>query len=194
MSEVKDKTLENIQQGMVSTFEKIPTLVVNIPSVVFEKLPNPGAAVWNPMLPTVAHSGDAGMDFYAATNVAWEILPETNEVGSFMVGSASIYIAIVPTGLIMKLPTNKHMRIASRSGLGFKSNILAFPGTIDNSYRGEIRIKLFALGTPDVQITAGTKIAQGVLFQGYNYEIAEGIVSGDTARGTSGFGSTDANL
>lgn len=104
----------------------------------------------------------------------------------------SIYGAIVPTGLRVALPYGYHLRIASRSGLGFKENILAFPGTVDSAYRGEIKIKLYHFSSslePRV-IQCGEKIAQGIVFRSWDYELVEGEVSLDTSRGASGFGST----
>lgn len=105
-----------------------------------------------------------------------------------------MYEAVVRTGLRLNLPYMYHMRMASRSGLGFKRNIFAFPGTIDNSYRGEIIIKLFQF-TDDPEpfvIEAGDRVAQGILFETPYVAIEEGQVSTETARGEGGFGSTGA--
>lgn len=105
-----------------------------------------------------------------------------------------MYSAIVRTGLRVELPERYHMRIASRSGLGFKRNIFAFPGTIDNSYRGELIIKLYQF-TDDPEpfvITPGERIAQGILFTTPEITITEAEVSTATRRGEGGFGSTGA--
>jgi dUTP pyrophosphatase len=105
-----------------------------------------------------------------------------------------MYQAVIRTGLRVALPTGFHMKIASRSGLGFKRNILAFPGIIDNSYRGELMIKLYQLTSDESPfiIEAGERIAQGILFSTPEIFIREGEVSTSTLRGENGFGSTGA--
>lgn len=169
--------------------------------VVFEKLTNPGVEVWEPRLPQKAHSTDAGMDFFAATNVEWtphstetHLTTEFPDIYQVQPNPHYLYTAVVSTGLRVKLPGHLHMRIASRSGLAFNKNILAFPGTIDNSYTGEIKIKLFSF-VRNEPINVGDKIAQGILFAGFpEMSIVEGVVNTDTDRGEKGFGSTDAKL
>ena len=86
------------------------------------------------------------------------------------------------------------MRMASRSGLGFKQNIMAFPGTIDNSYRGEIIIKLFQFTDSEKPfvINPGDRIAQGIIFHVPSFVIEETNVSIETVRGAKGFGSSGA--
>jgi len=105
-----------------------------------------------------------------------------------------MYQAVIRTGLRVHLPFPFHMKIASRSGLGFRRNILAFPGIIDNSYRGELMIKLFQL-TDDENpfvIEQGERVAQGILFSTPEIIIREASVDRNTLRGESGFGSTGA--
>lgn len=105
-----------------------------------------------------------------------------------------MYQAVVRTGLRVQLPFTFHMKIASRSGLGFRNNILAFPGIIDNSYRGELMIKLFQLTSEESPfvINPGDRIAQGILFSTPEVLIREGAVTTSTHRGEKGFGSTGA--
>lgn len=103
-----------------------------------------------------------------------------------------MYQAVIPTGLRVGLPDGYHLRVASRSGLGFRDNICAFPGTIDSSYRGPIMIKLiqFTSNESPFVIEAGAKVAQGIVFVSYDYQIREGVVSEETSRGAKGFGSS----
>jgi len=142
---------------------------------------------WYPCLPHHVNGDphiDAGMDFYAATRV---VAGKDNREG------LHYYEVVVPTGVRIKLPAGFHMRIASRSGLAFNNNIEAFPGTIDNSYRGQIIIKLRQITTNDdpLVIETGTRIAQGILFRNPSYTIEEGTVDTNTIRGEKGFGSTE---
>ena len=103
-----------------------------------------------------------------------------------------VYKATARTGVRMGLPTGYHMRLASRSGLWFKNNILAFPGTVDSSYTGEILVGLlhFSVGAP-VPLPQHSKVAQGIIFRSEDYEIRR-VDKLDRAsdRGANGFGST----
>lgn len=136
---------------------------------------------WSPTMPE--HSGrdqhmNFGLDLFAAQKVTAE----------FLGGSESYYYAIVRTGIRIEMPYGYHMMIGSRSGLGFKRHIQAFPGIIDHSYRGEIMVKLYA--PLPFSIEAGDKIAQGLIIRSQNYRIVEGEVDQNTERGEKGFGST----
>lgn len=146
-------------------------------NIIFEKLTD------NARLPEHAYGGqheNVGMDFFASEATDWSMITE------------GIYTCVVSSGLRMQLPERLHLRFTSRSGLGFKKNILAFPGTIDHSYRGELKMKLFAFsdGRPD-PIEAGDKVAQGIVFESYDYAIQEGAVNTETSRSDKGFGSSD---
>lgn len=137
---------------------------------------------WTPQVPEHASGSqhlNVGLDLFSAVDVM------SNEVNS------CYHYATVRTGIRMETPFGYHMMIGSRSGLGFKKHIQAFPGIIDHSYRGEIMIKLYA--PQPFSINAGDKIAQGLIFSSLPYIITEGLVDGSTDRGEKGFGSTDNN-
>jgi len=103
---------------------------------------------------------------------------------------------VIPTGLFFELPTNFAMDIRPRSGLAAKNGVtvLNSPGTIDNDYRGEIKIILINLGVENFIINNGDRIAQGVMvpYYGKHYFqfIEKDTVSKDTQRSDGGFGST----
>ena len=107
--------------------------------------------------------------------------------------------AIVPTGLFFELPENFEMQIRPRSGLAAKNGVtvLNTPGTIDNDYRGEIKVILINLGEEDFTINNGDRIAQGVLAPVYGKDVINFVkvseVSTDTTRSAGGFGSTGVN-
>lgn len=148
--------------------------------VVFERLPRPDGyfGEWEPTIPS-SDPENAGIDLSSAIFVEAEKL------------SSGIYAAVVRTGVRVKLPTDIHMRIASRSGLGFFRNIFAFPGTIDSGYRGEIMIKLFQLGASEpFYIEPRERIAQAILFSTPRARVVEGEVPTSTERGVRGFGSS----
>lgn len=135
---------------------------------------------WNPIPPEHSLGNqhlNVGLDFFAA------------EKSSSIEVSPSYFYTIVRTGIKMQLPYAYHMMIGSRSGLGFKHHIQAFPGIIDHSYRGEIMIKLY--GPTPFEINSGDKVAQGLIFRSQDYMMSIGEVDKNTERGERGFGSTD---
>lgn len=151
------------------------------PVIKVEKISNETVIPWNPKTPE--HSGgdqhlNVGLDFFSATRVESDVLEDTD-----------YHYAIIDTGIRMELPYGYHMMIGSRSGLGFKRHIQAFPGIIDSSYRGEIKIKLYS--HVPFSIDVNEKIAQGLIFKSENYQIIESQVDTNTTRGEQGFGSTD---
>lgn len=135
------------------------------------------------LLPEHSYGGqheNVGMDFFAAEKADWSLITD------------GIYSCVVSTGLKMQLPPEHHLRFASRSGLGFKKNIIAFPGTVDHAYRGELKIKLFAFSDgPPEPIKVSEKVAQGIVFRSLNYTIVEDFVDVNTVRSERGFGSSD---
>lgn len=100
--------------------------------------------------------------------------------------------AIVPTGITLAyMPPGIWIRIESRSGLAFKHNISAFPGIIDNNYRGDLGVKLINHSDVDYKVKKGDRIAQLVLYPlvvvlrtDWANEVQQ------TDRGSNGFGST----
>lgn len=136
---------------------------------------------WNPRLPE--HAGgnqhqNVGLDLYAATTT----------MSTYHRENRHYHYALIETGIKVQLPYGYHMMIASRSGLGFKRHIQAFPGIIDHSYRGQIMVKLYS--PLPFSVDVGEKVAQGIIFASQPYHIIEGTVDTNTERGDRGFGST----
>lgn len=97
------------------------------------------------------------------------------------------------TGLFVELPENYEIQVRSRSGLASKNGIFVLnsPGTIDEIYRGEVKIILANLGKDQFVVENGMRIAQ--LFFHYCDEIIlqkVDQISQETERGSKGFGST----
>jgi dUTP pyrophosphatase len=69
--------------------------------------------------------------------------------------------------------------------------VLNGPGTIDEDYRGEVRVLLINLGPEPFVVEPGARIAQVVVapVMRVHVEAVEDALS-DTPRGTGGFGST----
>lgn len=128
------------------------------------------------VLPSYAHPGDAGMDLTSVEDV--ELPPGE--------------IRLVKTGLAMALPSGTEAQVRPRSGLTAKYGVTVAntPGTIDEGYRGEIRVILVNLGKAPFRVEKGMRIAQMVIAPVLRVGVAEVTELSDTERGTGGFGSS----
>ncbi|AQS90753.1 deoxyuridine 5'-triphosphate nucleotidohydrolase [Gluconobacter albidus] len=129
-------------------------------------------------LPAYATAGAAGFDFLAAVDAPMTIAPGER--------------VLVPTGLCIALPAAYELQVRPRSGLALKHGITLpnSPGTIDEDYRGELRIIVMNAGTEPFTIERGTRIAQGILAPVSRLRWSEVETLDETVRGHSGFGST----
>jgi dUTP pyrophosphatase len=132
----------------------------------------------NISLPKYETEGSSGMDLTANVNKVIEIQPGKSE--------------IIPTGLALSIPKNYEIQIRPRSGLAAKNQIsvLNTPGTIDEDYRGEIKVILINLGEKKFIIEKGLRIAQMVLCPVIKAELEEVDELDETKRGSGGLGST----
>lgn len=149
------------------------------------------------ILPKYAHENDSGLDAFAIEDNY--ILPSGRK--------------LIRTGLSVRVPNYKPIEIINkilirfgiklvieiqvrpRSGLAnsFGISIVNSPGSIDNSFRGEIMVNLLNTGNDVFVITKHkTKICQLVLapvFHALEVEFTEENFE-DTDRGSNGHGST----
>jgi len=128
------------------------------------------------ILPYKAYESDAGYDIFAAESAV--IMPGES--------------ALIGTGFAMALPKGTEAQIRPRSGLALNHQVtlLNSPGTIDEGYRGEIKVILINHGKEPFVVKVGMKIAQMVIAPVLQTSIAEVDVLDETARGDAGFGST----
>lgn len=128
------------------------------------------------VLPAYAHPGDAGMDLCA--DEARRLLPGER--------------AAVATGLKIALPAGTEGQVRPRSGLAitYGITVLNAPGTIDEGYRGEVKVLLINHGQEPFEIRKGMRIAQLVIAPVRRVALEEGAVSDHTVRGAGGFGSS----
>ena len=128
------------------------------------------------ILPTRAHPNDAGFDLYASESL--EIAPGLS--------------VTVGTGIALELPSGTEGQIRPRSGLARNHcvTVLNSPGTIDEDYRGEIKIVLINHGATPFRVEPGTRIAQLVVQRRLPVEVTEVKTVTGTSRGAGGFGST----
>lgn len=104
-------------------------------------------------------------------------------------------IKIIPTGFAMAMNGGLEAQIRPRSGLAIKHGITVVnsPGTIDNDFRGEIKVGLINLGKETKTIHHGDRIAQMVIANVPHVTVEEVEVLDETARGEGGFGSTGSS-
>jgi dUTP pyrophosphatase len=131
-------------------------------------------------LPAYQSDGAAGMDLLAAVSRPTPLRLVPGER------------TLVPTGLILQLPTGFEAQVRPRSGLALRHGItvLNSPGTIDCDYRGEVKVLLVNLGQEPFAITRGERIAQLIVQRVERTRLVEVVEFAPTARGAGGFGST----
>jgi dUTP pyrophosphatase len=132
-------------------------------------------------LPSYQSAGAAGLDLLAALPANTQLVLEPRARD------------LVPTGLVIELPTGLEGQVRPRSGLALKHGVtvLNAPGTIDSDYRGEVKVLLVNLGSEPFVIERGMRIAQLVIAPVTRVELQEAKSLEDSSRGAGGFGSTD---
>lgn len=127
-------------------------------------------------LPAYATSGAAGLDVVAAESLT--LAPGQRHA--------------VATGFAIAIPHGYEVQVRPRSGLALKHGItcLNTPGTIDEDYRGEVKVILANLGSEPFEVRRGERIAQLVPAAVLKASFAEVAELGETGRGAGGFGST----
>ena len=127
-------------------------------------------------LPAYATAGAAGMDVVSAEELVLE--PGARHA--------------VATGFAIAIPAGFEVQLRPRSGLALKHGItcLNTPGTIDEDYRGEVKIILANLGAEPFAIRRGERIAQLVPAAVTKAAFDEVASLEETERGRGGFGST----
>lgn len=130
-------------------------------------------------LPTRKFSSDAGIDFYALEKVTLQPLD----------------MLVLHTGIVVDIPKGYELHLYPKGS----SNWLVGSGVVDESYTGEIMVKLFNTTNSTISINAGDPICQGVLRKvitpmvtevDYNYLISHK----KTERGATGGIHNDAGV
>ena len=126
--------------------------------------------------PTYAHKGDSGVDLFAAEE--HDLKPMERK--------------LVPTGLKLEIPFGYEGQVRPKSGLAINHGIshANSVGTIDSSYRGEIKVPLINLSDKPYKIEKGKKIGQ-LIFAKVEEAVFEEVEElSNTTRNEQGFGST----
>jgi dUTP pyrophosphatase len=126
--------------------------------------------------PCYATDGAAGLDVVAAEDVTLQ--PGARHA--------------VATGFAIAIPGGYEVQVRPRSGLALKHGVtcLNTPGTIDEDYRGEVKVILANLGSEPFEVRRGERIAQLVPAPVQKATFEEVAELGETSRGGGGFGST----
>ncbi len=135
-------------------------------------------------IPKYQHTGDSGCDLYP--------LVMKEDIDTWFVPLNPGQIHIFDTGLSLEIPPMFEGQIRSRSGLACKHGICVVnaPGTIDSTYRGNIRVALINHSNNLYVIKSDTRIAQLVIAPVvHSVQFIEEML-GATKRGSGGFGST----
>lgn len=126
------------------------------------------------MVPSYAHSGDAGMDLYSIDNCV------------IKAGERKL----IHTGISMELSEGYFASIRGKSGLAFKKGIDILAGVIEYTYRGEYGVVALNTGDDDFEVKKGDKVAQVLIQPIAVADVDEVGELSDTTRGEGGFGST----
>ena len=127
-------------------------------------------------VPSYASDGAAGLDIVAAEDVT--LAPGQRHA--------------VATGFAIAIPSGFEVQVRPRSGLALKHGVtcLNTPGTIDEDYRGEVKVILANLGSEPFEVRRGERIAQLVPAPVVKARFDEVANLAQTKRGAGGFGST----
>ncbi|MFP6296346.1 dUTP diphosphatase [Helicobacter pylori] len=130
----------------------------------------------NALIPKYQTEGSSGFDLHAVE----EVMIKPHSVG------------LVKIGICLSLEAGYELQVRTRSGLALNHQVVVLnsPGTVDNDYRGEIKVILANLSDKDFKVQVGDRIAQGVVQKTYKAEFIECERLDETSRGSGGFGST----
>ena len=130
------------------------------------------------ILPRYMSDGAAGMDLAASVDSEVTIAPGERQ--------------LVGSGVAIALPRGYEAQVRPRSGLALKHGItvLNSPGTIDEDYRGEIKVLLINHGREPFVIKSGERIAQLVIAAVARVRLDEQATLDETVRGAGGYGHT----
>lgn len=129
------------------------------------------------VLPSRAHTGDAGFDLSACEEI-------TIGVGER---------AAVGTGIAVEIPIGHAGLVVPRSGLALRHGIsmVNSPGVIDAGYRGEVRLLLLNTDNESAfTVEPGMRVAQLLVVPVADVELVETDEVTATDRGAGGFGSS----
>ena len=133
-------------------------------------------------MPRKAHDTDAGYDLSAISDICY--------MGERCTPIGPGEYAKIRTGVHIGIPPGYEAQVRGRSGLAFKNGIIAFNGTIDAGYKGDITVLLFNMSRETFLVKHGMRIAQLVIHKIPETTLVEAEITDETERGSKGFGSS----
>ena len=159
--------------------------------------------------PVRAHSMDAGIDFFVPTNLTQNDMA-SKYATSNCIPDAEVdengYIKswelkpgesiLIPSGIKVKVPDGYMLQYHNKSGIASKRGLMIGANTVDIGYQGECHLNIYNVSNHNAIISAGDKIAQGIMIK-IGFHIPEEVENehalyGDivSERSINGFGST----
>lgn len=152
----------------------------------------------------------AGIDFYVPTNLKESIMKEKMALTkSYPLIEYNLFkdmdkitlkpgqSVLIPSGIHICLEKEYCLKFENKSGVAAKKHIIVGSNVVDSDYEGEIHINLHNIGKEDVEILAGEKIIQGIIYKVElpkfeEFENIQSLYEGrNSARKSGGFGSTN---
>lgn len=128
-------------------------------------------------LPTYGKLGNSGMDVKANITEPITLKPFERK--------------LIPTGLKFELPEDVEIQVRPRSGLAINKGLVAILGTVDENYRGEVKVILINLSQEEQTVEPGERVAQLVFSHVDKAQLHQvDKVNTNTNRGSSGFGAS----
>ncbi len=126
--------------------------------------------------PEYKTSGSSGCDVFACEDVI--LYPNSR--------------GLVSTGLVLEMPDGYECQVRPRSGLALNHGLTVFnsPGSVDNDFRGEIKILLYNSTARLYQVKIGDRIAQLVFAPVCQATFEDKSELSVTERGEGGWGSS----
>ena len=129
--------------------------------------------------PKYNYDGDSGFDLHSVEDV---VIPPFGR-------------ALVPSGLCFDIKDGYEIQVRTKSGLAINQGLMVLnsPGTVDNSYIGEVKGIIFNTNPTEVTIPKGMKFGQAVLCPVVNggwVDLVRVNEINNKDRGVNGFGST----
>lgn len=126
--------------------------------------------------PNRAHPTDAGIDFFIPENLTKEQFLDKCDITKNYVdvelnpdGFIETIIlspgqsVLIPSGIHVKIPNGYALIFMNKSGVATKKHLHIGASVVDQCYFGECHINLTNVGDCNMRISAGEKIAQGLL-------------------------------
>ena len=146
-------------------------------------------------LPERAHDTDSGMDIYSIEDIeipVGQMKPIHTGIAIQLPKPLETNVFPTELGTDFRQTLIWECQVRPKSGLAMKHGltVLNTPGTVDNSYRGEIIVMLKNHGEKSYSVKKGQKVAQIVIAPVVAPKMIEVDELDDTKRGDGGFGST----